>query len=98
MPILTAIRRFRLGMGPLNLLLLGLGGLYLYAWLRQSTPLQNYLSGCCWSRGGATSRKASPRHHGKSGDELDAIHRELSYSPIEGLTLPPIEIKELAWL
>lgn len=38
MPILTAIRRFRLGMGPLNLLLLGLGGLYLYAWLRQSTP------------------------------------------------------------
>ncbi|WP_312511883.1 hypothetical protein [Stutzerimonas nitrititolerans] len=75
MPILTAIRRFRLGMGPLNLLLLGLGGLYLYAWLRQST-----------------------RHHGKSGDELDAIHGELSYSPIEGLTLPPIEIKELAWL
>jgi hypothetical protein len=46
----TAIRRFRLGMGPLNLLLLGLGGTYLYAWLRQSTPLQNYLAGCCWSR------------------------------------------------
>jgi len=46
----TAIRRFRLGMGPLNLLLLGLGGLYLYAWFRQSTPLQNYLAGCCWSR------------------------------------------------
>lgn len=49
----TAIRRFRLGMGPLNLLLLGLGGLYLYAWFRQSTPLQNYLAGCCWSRGRA---------------------------------------------
>lgn len=49
----TAIRRFRLGMGPLNLLLLGLGGLYLYAWSRQATPLQNYLAGCCWSRGRA---------------------------------------------
>lgn len=48
-----AIRRFRLGMGPLNLLLLGLGGLYLYAWFRQSTPLQNYLAGCCWSLGHA---------------------------------------------
>src|SRR5690606_27485623 len=49
----TAIRHFRLGMGSLNLLLLGLGGVYLYAWLRQSTPLQNYLAGCCWSHGRA---------------------------------------------
>ncbi|SFO69914.1 hypothetical protein SAMN05216601_101190 [Ectopseudomonas composti] len=54
----TAIRRFRLGMGPLNLLLLGLGGLYLYAWSRQSTPLQNYLAGCCWSRGRAYKRES----------------------------------------
>lgn len=37
-------------------------------------------------------------YHEKNGNELDAIHGELSYSPIEGLTLPPIEIKELAWL
>ncbi|WP_313102562.1 toxin VasX [Stutzerimonas nitrititolerans] len=37
-------------------------------------------------------------YHEKNGDELDAIHGELSYSPMEGLTLPPIEIKELAWL
>lgn len=54
----TAIRRFRLGMGPLNLLLLGLGGLYLYAWFRQSTPLQNYLAGCCWSRGRAYKQES----------------------------------------
>jgi len=53
----TAIRRFRLGMGPLNLLLLGLGGLYLYAWSRQATPLQNFLAGCCWSRGRAYKRE-----------------------------------------
>ncbi|EXF42792.1 hypothetical protein BAY1663_04800 [Pseudomonas sp. BAY1663] len=58
----TAIRRFRLGMGPLNLLLLGLGGLYLYAWSRQTTPLQNYLAGCCWSRGRATSAKGWRRN------------------------------------
>jgi len=37
-------------------------------------------------------------YHEEHGSELDAIHGELSYSPIEGLTLPPIEIKELAWL
>lgn len=37
-------------------------------------------------------------YHEENGDKLDAIRGELSYSPVEGLTLPPIEIKELAWL
>lgn len=37
-------------------------------------------------------------YHEHNGDQLDAIRGELSYSPIEGLTLPAIEIKELAWL
>lgn len=37
-------------------------------------------------------------YHEEHGSELDAIQGELSYSPIEGLTLPPITIKELAWL
>jgi len=32
----TAVRRFRLGMGSLNLLSLGLGGHLLYAWFRFS--------------------------------------------------------------
>ncbi len=45
-----AIRYFRLGMGPINLLLLGLGVGYLHAWARQATPMQNYLAGCCWSK------------------------------------------------
>lgn len=53
----TAIRHFRLSMGPVNLLLLGLGGLYIYAWSRQATPLQNYLAGCCWSHGRAYKRE-----------------------------------------
>ncbi|MBZ9785830.1 hypothetical protein K9857_30230, partial [Pseudomonas sp. REP124] len=44
-----AIRRFRLGMGPINLLLLALGGLYMFATFRQANPLQNYLANCCWS-------------------------------------------------
>ena len=37
-------------------------------------------------------------YHEEEGRELNAISGELSYSPVEGLTLPPIEIKELAWL
>ncbi|MEX6502845.1 toxin VasX [Pseudomonas zhanjiangensis] len=49
----AAIRQFKLRNGPLNLLLLALGGAYIYAWLRQATPLQNYLASCCWSRGRA---------------------------------------------
>jgi len=37
-------------------------------------------------------------YHEENGDNLDAIRGELSYSPVEGITLPAIEIKELAWL
>lgn len=37
-------------------------------------------------------------YHEEDGRELNTISGELSYSPVEGLTLPPIEIKELAWL
>jgi hypothetical protein len=37
-------------------------------------------------------------YHEENGDKLDAIRGELSYSPVEGITLPAIEIKELAWL
>jgi len=37
-------------------------------------------------------------YHEEHGNGLDAISGELSYSPVEGLALPPIEIKELAWL
>ncbi|MFJ7314655.1 toxin VasX [Pseudomonas sp. NPDC098747] len=54
----VAIKRFRLGMGPMNFLLLALGGLYLFAWLRQASPLQNYLANCCWSHRRANTNKA----------------------------------------
>lgn len=56
-PTTTAIRLFRLGMGPMNLLLLALGALYLIAWLRQASPMQNYLRKCCWSHGRAGDNK-----------------------------------------
>lgn len=78
----TAIRRFRLGMGPLNLLLLALGGLYLYAWSRQATPLQNYLAGCCWSRGRAnTGESLAPERQNAEFEQLLA----LLYKPRLGL-------------
>lgn len=58
----VAIRRFRLGMGPINLFLLALGGLYLYAWFRQATPMQSYLTNCCWShRRASTSNTIAPQ-------------------------------------
>ena len=54
---------------------------------------------------GGTRVKAEPGvavyrrvYHEEEGRELNAISGELSYSPLEGLTLPPVEIKELAWL
>lgn len=46
----TAISRYRLGMGPINLLLLGLGVAYFYSWWKQATPVQSFLAGCCWSK------------------------------------------------
>ncbi|SFT62810.1 hypothetical protein [Pseudomonas marincola] len=45
----TALSRYRLGMSPINWMLLGLGVAYFYAWLKQATPLQSFLAGCCWS-------------------------------------------------
>jgi hypothetical protein len=85
----TAIRRFRLGMGPLNLLLLGLGGLYLYAWLRQSTPLQNYLAGCCWSRGRAYKQESiAPATQVAEFEQLLA----LLYQPQLSMTVGEVRI------
>lgn len=37
-------------------------------------------------------------YHDENGMQLNSIRGQLTYSPLEGLTLPAIEIKELAWL
>ncbi|MDQ3203745.1 MAG: hypothetical protein M3Q94_16540, partial [Pseudomonadota bacterium] len=46
----VAILRYTLYMGPINWILAGLGVLYLIAWFFERTPLQNFLSSCCWSK------------------------------------------------
>ncbi|MCU1718612.1 hypothetical protein [Pseudomonas sp. 5P_3.1_Bac2] len=37
-------------------------------------------------------------YHESEGEQFDGVRGELSYSPMEGLTLPPIEVKEVIWL
>ncbi|WP_022961980.1 toxin VasX [Halopseudomonas pelagia] len=89
----TAVRRFRLSMGPLNLLLLGLGSLYIYAWSRQATPLQNYLAGCCWSRERASRQeKLAPQTQLAEFEQLLA----LLYQPRLGMQT--ISLRVPGWM
>ncbi|PSS57178.1 hypothetical protein C6382_10980 [Pseudomonas sp. BBP2017] len=37
-------------MGPLNWIIAALGVLYLITWYFQQTPMQKFLSSCCWSK------------------------------------------------
>jgi hypothetical protein len=37
-------------------------------------------------------------HPDRDGRDLNKISGKLSYSPLEGLTLPAIDIKDIAWL
>ncbi|WP_236054344.1 toxin VasX [Pseudomonas arcuscaelestis] len=46
----VAIMRYSMYMGPLNWVIAMLGVLYLVTWFFQQTPLQNFLSSCCWSK------------------------------------------------
>ncbi|WP_312934606.1 toxin VasX [Pseudomonas sp.] len=73
-----AIKIFRLAMGPMNLLLLVLGTIYLIAWLLQASPLQNYLRKCCWSHG--RSRVNKPISPQAQLDELNELTM-LLYQP-----------------
>lgn len=85
----VAIRRFRLGMGPINLLLLGLGGLYLFAWFRQASPLQHYLANCCWShRRAATNQSIDPQ---TQLNELNLLFT-LLYQPRLGMETRQVRI------
>ncbi|MGE8499449.1 MAG: toxin VasX [Pseudomonas sp.] len=73
-----AIKYFRLGMAPLNWLLLAAGGLYLYAWWQQETGLQSFLSQCCW--GADKSRRRWDDSPQGQSDEFLAL-LQLLYSP-----------------
>ncbi len=73
-----AIQYFRIGMAPLNWLLLAAGGLYLYAWWQQESGLQTFLSQCCW--GADASRRRWDDNPEGQADEFLAL-LQLLYSP-----------------
>nr|WP_319526769.1 toxin VasX [Pseudomonas laurentiana] len=50
MTVDAAIAGFSLWMGPVTILIAGLGVLYLIAWFFQQKPLQAFLANCCWSK------------------------------------------------
>ncbi|MHC8356102.1 toxin VasX [Pseudomonas sp. LB3P81] len=74
----AAILRYTLYMGPLNWIILGLGVVYLAAWFFERTPLQNFLSNCCWSK--ARAIDLEPIAPKAQQDELDRLYFIL-YAP-----------------
>ncbi|MFJ2467566.1 hypothetical protein, partial [Pseudomonas sp. NPDC087615] len=74
----VAILRYTLYMGPLNWIILGLGVLYLTAWIFEKTPLQNFLNNCCWSK--ARANDLEPIAPKAQHDELDRLYLIL-YTP-----------------
>jgi hypothetical protein len=74
----AAILRYTLYMGPLNWLILVLGVLHLITTVLQQTPLQNFLSFCCWSKARATDLE--PIAPKAQEDELDRLYFIL-YAP-----------------
>lgn len=66
----TAIAIFTLFVAPIAWLLLIAGAFYLWAWSQQETPLQNFLSGCCW---GTRPKYPNPTDKQLVGDLADLI-------------------------
>ncbi|NES09505.1 hypothetical protein G3O07_06815 [Pseudomonas laurentiana] len=65
-------------MGPITILIAGLGVLYLIAWFFQQKPLQTFLANCCWSKQRARDlRSVSPE---AQQQELAQLYR-LLYAP-----------------
>ncbi|WP_085741410.1 toxin VasX [Pseudomonas sp. R5(2017)] len=74
----VAILRYTLCMGPLNWVIAALGVLYLTAWIFEKTPLQYFLSTCCWSK--ARAGDLAPIAPKAQQDELDRLYLIL-YTP-----------------
>lgn len=74
----AAILKFAVWMGPLNYLIAVLGVLYLVAWYFQQTPMQNFLSGCCWGR--SRARDFNPTSLSEQQIELNRLY-EILYAP-----------------
>lgn len=78
MTVDAAIAGFSLWMGPVTILIAGLGVLYLIAWFFQQKPLQAFLANCCWSKRRARDlRPVSPE---AQQQELAQLYRIL-YAP-----------------
>ncbi|OEC35143.1 hypothetical protein A7D27_26585 [Pseudomonas sp. 1D4] len=73
-----AVLRFRLGMGPINLLLMVPGSIHFIAWSLQRTPMQAFLASCCWSKGRAPGNASIPPAQQQA--EVDALLK-LLYQP-----------------
>lgn len=74
----AAVSGYLLLMGPLNCLIAVLGVLYLIAWYFQQTPMQNFLSNCCWSKSRAS--EINPITSDAQQDELNRLYSIL-YTP-----------------
>ena len=78
MTVDAAIAGFSLWMGPITILIAGLGVLYLIAWFFQQKPLQAFLANCCWSKRRARDlRPVSPE---AQQQEFAQLYR-LLYAP-----------------
>ncbi|WP_032608744.1 toxin VasX [Pseudomonas syringae] len=74
----AATAGFMVWMSPIIWIIALLGVLYLIAWYLQQTPLQNFLSNCCWSRQRAHDQ--SPISQKRQMEELDRLYLIL-YAP-----------------
>lgn len=88
MTVDAAIAGFSLWMGPVTILIAGLGVLYLIAWLFQQKPLQAFLANCCWSK--QRARDLGPISTEAQQQEFAQLYRIL-YAPkvsVEVLNTP----------
>jgi len=67
----AAVGGYLLWMGPLNLLIVVLGVLYLIAWYFQQTPMQSFLNNCCWAK--SRARDLMPINLDAQQDELNRL-------------------------
>ena len=74
----AAIAGYLLWMGPITILIAGLGVLYLIAWFFQQKPLQAFLANCCWSK--QRARDLGPVSPEAQQQELAQLYRIL-YAP-----------------
>lgn len=71
MSVGAAIIGFGTAMIPIIYLTMLLGGLYIVSWILQRTPLQNFLSNCCWSK--PQTKKPEPINTKAQQNEINRL-------------------------